>query len=375
MFQLSPSRLSLALLSGVLVVAFTSTPAVAQYTHRLTRVVYDFDANGVADADSNLVYDPAGRVVSSDYTYFGDGTPDLFNTVDDEISQEDSLFGYDASGRLTSGNVDRGFELFETETFFVGDRFDQVFLVERDGSGGVVNDVRFDFGYTGGNLTEVLNRDNTDESLIFTLGISYDAEGLPQQSDLLSLGVDFSNIFTVDDGGNVTAIDSSAGAFGSGSATMTYLPAPSGQLEHEVWTETGTIGSLFSEFPGFDYRKTYAYDGNDLRTHAEVDIGDDGSVEAIVTFEWLAASCNPVFQWAPNGRPNFSATPADPSMVPSVYVPGTGATYTENCGPFPVPEPSFAWGLLVGVGALAGGRVRRAPISEAQRSATKGRGA
>ena len=73
-----------------------------------------------------------------------------------------------------------------------------------------------------------------------------------------------------------------------------------------------------------------------------------------MSFEWLAASGNPVSQWAPNGRPNFSAAPADPSMVPSVYVPGTGATYTENWGPVPVPEPSFAWGLLVGVGALGG---------------------
>jgi hypothetical protein len=334
----------------------TSAPASAQYTHRLTRIVYDFDANGMPDADRNVGYNGAGEVVSTDYTYFGDGTLDLFNTEDDATVQEDGVYGYDGSGRMIMADVDRGVESFETTTTFTAGEFDRIDFVGRNGSGAVVNDVYFDFTYTGGDLTEVVNRETSNNALINTLSVSYGANGLPDAVDLLSTGISIFNTLAWNADGNVTTISSTAsGGFGTGSATMTYLPG-SGQLDNEVWTQTGFVGSLFSEFPGNNYRKTYTYDANTLRTTESVDIDDNGSVEAILTYEWTAGSCNPSFQYAPNGRPNFSGLTSD-GRVPDVYVPGTGATYIENCGPFPVPEPSF--GLLVGIGSLALARAGR----------------
>jgi hypothetical protein len=325
-------------------------PAAAQYTYRLTRIVYDFDANGMADADMNLGYNGAGEVVSTDYTYFGDGTTDLFNTEDDGTVQEDGVYGFDGSGRMITAQIDRGTESFEATTTFAADAFDRIDLIERDGSGTIVSDVYFDFTYTGSDLTQVVNRQTSNNALINTLSITYGTNGLPEDVDLVSPGISIFNTLAWNADGNVTTISSTAsGGFGTGSASMTYLPG-SGQLASEAWIQTGFVGSLFSEFPGNTYRKTYAYDANQLRTTESVDVGDNGSVEATLTYEWTAGSCNPSFQYAPNGRPNFSGLTTDGS-VPDVYIPGTGATYIENCGPFPVPEPSF--GLMIGIASLA----------------------
>ena len=101
---------------------------------------------------------------------------------------------------------------------------------------------------------------------------------------------------------------------------------------------------------------------NDLKTREEIDIGDDGSIEATRTFTWQAGACVPVIFFAPNGRPNFAKFDVFP------FVPGTGAVWQENCGPYlvggapqPVPGviPLLLPGLVVGLAALGIRGVRR----------------
>ena len=325
--------------------------AAAQYTHRLTRVVYDFDNNGNPDADLNIGYDAAGFVVSTDYTYFGDGTEDLFNTEDDDTIQEDGVFVHDGNGLLFQVDLDRGTESFDNDVTFTNGRFDRIDSITRDAGGVVTSDVYFDFSYVGDDVVQIAGRQTSDNALINTLNLTYGTDGLPETYDLISAGVSIFNTLDFDTAGNFISVSSTAsGGFGSGTGTLTYLPG-SGQLETEVWTQTGFVGSLLSEFPGENYTKHYTYDGADLLLTEEVDIDSDSSVEAVLSFEWTLGTCNPSFQWAPNGQPNFSSMPSQPSMVPDAYVPGTGATYFRNCGPLPVPEPGF--GSLIGAGGLA----------------------
>ncbi len=66
----------------------------------------------------------------------------------------------------------------------------------------------------------------------------------------------------------------------------------------------------------------------DVIAMAEIDLDDDGSIEATHTATWEFGDCTEAFVWAPNGRPEFVELAGMP------YVPGAGWQSLRNC-----PEP------------------------------------
>ncbi len=344
-------------LAATLVVA---TPAHAQqgFTHRLTMVLYDYDNNGVTDATSTITYGAGGRPTDLSYVYTGDGVPDLFVTEDDDAASEAGVIGFNPDDLLDSFSLERqlmqgGSEEFDTVLTFVAG---QLTRVDSDSmTGGMTNSTFTTLSYTGDQLDQIEERNTSNNSLVFEQFYAYGSDDLPSVVTFESSGIDAVTSLSWRPDGQVddlsTTVTFDTMPLGGGAADFVY--DAEGFLQSEAWSMTGSVGSLFAEFQGVTYRKSVFYDAGDLKIREEVDIGDDGSVEATRTFVWEAGPCVLGFLFAANGRPNFARMDGLP------YVPGTGATSVENCGPVIVPQappvPALALPLqLALVGALAG---------------------
>lgn len=369
------SRLLAASLVVSAALLFPTTAHTQQsFTHRLTTVLYDYDNNGVTDATGTFTY-ASGLGTGTSYVYTGDGVADLFVTEDDDAAQETGVVGYNADDLLDSFSLTRqlmqpGTEQFDTTlTFTAGE------LTRVDSSstlGGSTNSTFTTLSYAAGRLDEIVERNSSDNSLVFSQSYAYGSDDLPNLVSFDSPGIDAVTTMSWRSDGQLDDL-SSTSTFGGnplGSGGADYIYDSAGFLQSEAWTFNAPVGSFFAEFQGVNYRKTLTYDASNLKVLEEIDIGDDGSVEATRTFVWEAGPCVPAFIFASNGRPNFARMDGLP------YVPGTGATWFENCGPVapsgpnPAPVPAISPGLqatlaaaLGGIGALGAlvrGRRRRA---------------
>ncbi len=362
--RLSRRVASRTVLAALLALGLGSTPAFAQlgFTHRLTTILYDYDNDGTTDATRSYTYDGAGRITDVSYVYTGDGTPDLFVTEDDDAASETGMIGYTTGDLVDDVSIDRtlmpsGTESFGTMYTFSGGRMTRYDSTATTAGGSSANYAIF--SYVGADLDTLTERMTSDDSLVFTQTFAYGGDALPDTVGFDSSGIDASTSFTWRADGQLDDLASSANFMGSpiGSGTADYVYDANGFLQSELWTVSGSVGSFYAEFQGVTYEKTYGYDAQDLRTLEEIDIGNDGSVEATRTLVWQAGACVPAFLFAPNGRPNFAIMPGLP------YVPGTGATWLGNCGPYdgtigaPPPVPSMhgpVAGVLVSSALLTG---------------------
>ncbi len=343
---------------GLLLMLPVTAHAQSSFTHRLTSIAYDYDNNGVTDATRSYAYDAQGRATGMTYSYVGDGATDLFVTEDDDAAQETGTLGYNADDRLDSTSVTRtlmggGTEQFDVQLTFTNDVLTRVDATSMVGS--MTNDTYTTLIYSNDLLDEIVERNTSDDSLVFSQTYDYTTGGdeLPDAVTLEAgvLGAVTDMTWRTD--GRIDDLSSIVGVLGQvvGGGDGDYLYDSNGRLEQEVWSTAGTPSSLYAEFQGTAYTKTHVYDAAGLKTREEIDIGSDASVEATRTFTWVEAPCVPAFIFASNGRPNF------PLMQNLPYVPGTGAQYFENCAP--VPESGFATTLLIGAAALRAGSRRR----------------
>ena len=332
--------------------------------YRLTTIDYDYDDNGVVDAQTVIEYDVAGDPTTISYTYTGDGVPDLFVTQDDEAAIEAGTFGFDAAGRTTSTTLDRvnrdaSTESFDTFQVFTGGaitRSDSDVDVE-----GSMSSTYSTFAYIGANLDAVETRDAVTDALQTTLTLEYGGDSLPDTVTLASpagVGIPGLEVVTTytwrpdgqpDDVASTWSQIFPSGPVVFGGGTGDYLYDAAGRRTAEVFSVDTSQGVFVAEFFGRDYRKTLSYDALGLLAMEEVDLDDDGSIEATHFATWEPGDCTPAFVWAPNGRPEFV------EMAGKPYVPGTGWQSLRNC-----PEPATGLSLMAGVGALAGLSRRRA---------------
>lgn len=352
--------------SAILACLLCATAAHAQlgFTHRLTTVLYDYDNNGTTDATSTFTYDANGRATTTSYVYTGDGTPDLFVTEDDDAAQEDGTITHNANDLVDSVSVDRQLMVSGTEEFDTALTFTGGVLTRVDSDSvfqGGTNATFTSLSYVGGQLDQIEERNDSDNSLVFEQSYMYGGNNLPSVVTFDSAGIDAVTNFTWRSDGQVDDV-SSTSTFGGnplGSGAGDYVYDAGGFLQSEAWSFTGSVGSFFAEFQGAAYRKTYSYDAQQLKTLEQIDIGDNGSVEATRTYVWTAGSCVPAFIFASNGRPNF----AQMSGLP--YVPGTGATWFENCGPVVIASAApavprvFEVFLLACLGAVGAWQLQR----------------
>ena len=343
----------------------------AELPYRLTTIDHDYDANGVMDAQTVIQYDAAGDPTGATYTYMGDFTPDRFVTEDDEAASEVSSFGFDAAGLTTSTTLDRvnmdaSTESIDVVQAYVGGvatRSDSTFDFD-----GVMSAAYSSFAYAGADLDTVETRDAGTDALQTTLTLVYGGDSLPDVATLVSPGsmgfpgLEVETTYTWRPDGQPDDVTSTwsqvfpGGPVFFGGGTGDYQYDAQGRRVAEVFTVDTSQGAFVAEFFGFEYRKTLHYDELDLLAMEEIDIDDDGSLDATRTATWEAGDCTPVFVWAPNGRPEFVAIPGTP------YVPGTGWQSLRNC-----PEPATGVSLMAGIGALAWHSRRRADRSQSLR--------
>ncbi len=353
------SRLPVVLTLSLLFTFAVPALAGAQTSYRLTSIDYDYDNNGTVDATSVLSYDAAGVPTGFTYDYVGDGTPDLFVTEDDEAQSEIATYLFDASGLLTDYSLDRTNMSMTTESFDIVQTFTAGQITRSDSDSnveGLVSSTYSTFSYVGSDLDTVVERRTSDDALQLTLTYAYGGDSLPDVVTLSSPGaggfpgLDIVTTYTWRGDGQADDVSSvwTQGMTTIGGGSGDYVYDAQGRRIAEVFTVDMSQGAFPAEFFGLEYRKTIHYDALGLPDREEVDVGDDGSVEATRTATWEAGPCTPVFIWAPNGRPEFIEMPGTP------YVPGTGWQSLQNC-----PEPGLAVSLLAGTAGLAAVSRRR----------------
>lgn len=330
----------------VLSVLVSNVFAVTTYNQRITKIVYDFDGNGVTDATDVYQYQPSGKPANTSYVYTGDGLVDKLNTRDANFSLETNVFGYNSSGLMNSLVVDRGSQLIESDASFLNGGLNRVDLIIKDGIGTVLIHHHWLFNYNNNVLNQVENFDTLTGSSVNTEDFVFNSNGLPLTMVQSSPppGITFSNTFTWRTDSQIDAISTvTSGGLGTGDVDLFY--DPQNRLSSELWSFTGFVGSPYARLQLKNYRKSYFYDVNNLKVREEFDLNVNGSVDAILTYEWEEAICLPTFYWAPNGMPNFITTPDYP------YVAGTGAFQIEACGGTPntptnIPLPLWSMVLL-----------------------------
>ena len=278
---------------------------------RVARMLYDFDNNGTPEGVRVATYDAAGRIVQETYTYTDDGTPDAdFRTfclvciegIDDTISGT-VTYTYDAQGQLsTISSQPAG----GTAT---------VWSYTRGTDGRVL---RVDFGaanldltYGGDRLTGVTL--SSGGTLIQTYALTYDSTDRVNTDTIVRSGNPTPDVwqYSWNAQGFVSQIEATSGPTFHQRVTFTVDSAgqPVSRVQDDL---TGTDDYTWNYFHGSNRRM-------------EVDLGNNGSVDAVVHIESETGPCLPVIAWYPRAEPNF----AQPGNGP--FRPGTGYVKLPNC--------------------------------------------
>lgn len=296
---------------------------------RLKSRRFDFDANGLEDAILSFSYDIQGRLVGTQYLYSGDGTADILNIVDENATEENSSFTYDAEDRVIFSSLDRGFQRFET-TYQYNDKGE---LVRTDNAhfneqGALLASVYWLHTYNerGMSLVESFFEDITDP--IGTQSFVYGVDGLPDHTiEILTGGNNEETVTNFDwrADGQLLGLQTGSNAQGTDTQSevlVTYDDA--GRVQSQRWTNSGEVFG-YSEISNKSYTLSFQYDGQGRKSVAQYDLDSDNSIEVVVTFEWEEAPCREIILWSPRGFPDFIRTENSP------MIPGTGFTSLEHC--------------------------------------------
>lgn len=257
----------------------------AAYGQRVATTTLDYDANGTPDATEVYTYDSLGRVSERRYTYTGDGTADRQALFGDQDSTD--VLSYD-------GNTERVASQTTTYADGTGSRY----RVTYDGSGrptrtdseslaagGAVTAEGYTlFQYSGDQLTGTsFHLPNGTLGMQQTL--AYDpGTGLPVQSHrALTIGA-MRTAYEWNGDGSLAAERQDVDDDGTFDQVTLYTYA-GGRLQSTVRTMAG----LYAGQQGLTYR--FVYDGNGRLQRSEVDLGSNGSVDAIHHASFEAGDC------------------------------------------------------------------------------------
>ncbi|MFK8013932.1 MAG: thrombospondin type 3 repeat-containing protein [Gammaproteobacteria bacterium] len=278
---------------GVLRSQFFSAPGPgavppAGFGQRPASVDFDFDNNGLVDAQSVITYDDDGNVTSQTYTITGDGTPDLFNPVSDanfqaDYTWEDGLLTLVEQDNITDGND------FVSAISYVDGVMTSTVESVFDAMGGLVAQVNIDYDY----LDDLRVRDTwtfgPDNLPLLIIDHVYDGNGLIATSSWVNQltpgGQEFD--FTWNTDGKLTQRRTDADADGVFEEVI--------DIEHAggVSTMRTVTGSL--SFTPADYTETPAYDTDGRILRIDYDANIDGSIDAVGTPVWEEGPCQPFF--------------------------------------------------------------------------------
>jgi len=308
------------------------TPAVTG-TRRLVEVHHDLDANGVDDAVETIGWDAQGRFESWRYVYSGDGETDRYDQeyIDEVWEQQ---LTYDADGRVDTYSwtlQGTNSVIVDKWTAYYGydenGRIDAFRLEYYDRNGGIsaIQTIEANgFSFNAKNqLTSVLTHQSTPS--------------VPQASDTETL---FENGY--DDRGRVDKVGyTTVESPDLPELEGIYVPAWAMHWRDDdrlsQFDQLESDGTVWhSEIYGFDDNgrlvteldvdvdqgdtlTRFVYDGEHI-DHLDVDVGNDGSLDAVLSASWEEAACTlpNLFLIAAPGLPD---RPAD---TDSPYVDGSG---------------------------------------------------
>jgi hypothetical protein len=254
---------------------------------RLASGRYDYDANGTDDATDTYTYDAQGRVTQRRYVYTGDGTADrqaLYGDKNDTVTlsyaddqrvavetqvRDDGsgwrfTFSYDASGRVT-----------RTDSDSLG------------AGGAVIQRASTEYAYNSGRMTLAVMRDGGGSELMRQT-IDYDAAtGLPTQMRRGPLPLNQHYAYQWNSDATLAQERQDVNGDGVFDQTTDYTYG-GGRLVRTAVVFAG----LYASQKGYSF--LFSYSGAGAPERIDVDLGSDGSVDAIHRPSYQSAACRAV---------------------------------------------------------------------------------
>lgn len=302
--------------SGAGTGAGTGTGASTATPQRVARLRYDFDANGVVEGELVVTYDAVGRVATETYTYTDDGTPDtVFGSFSIGAAQQNfaNTYRYDANDRLQqlvmveAGNTitstyGRDAEGWVTalDMAFADSSLPYSLVFTVTPSGALPTQVLMQI--TAAGTTQDVQRHD----------LAYDAAGRvsTDTTTTLSTGSSTALAYTWDASGHAQTITQTDG---NGATVSTVT------LERDA--SNRPLSRLTTQAMGSPYRWRWDY----TALTWTIDLGDNGSTEAIVHTVLESGPCLPTVMWQPGAEPNAPASDTLP------VIPGAGYAVLPYC--------------------------------------------
>lgn len=256
------------------------------YTQRLESSRLDYDNNGTDDATERFVYDAQGRVTERHYVYTGDAMPDrqaLYGTTN-ETAKIEYLDNQRVSHQTVSRDDGSGYRLsLAYDTAGRLSRGDDFIL----SAGGAFTLTAYtEYSYTAGRMTEAVMRQPNGTEMM-RQRISYDpATGLPiEMLRLMQPNQRYTYAWNAD--ARIVQERLDVNDDGVIEQTTVYAYGNGRLLSSSV-----TKGGLYAGQPGLTY--LFSYDTAGLLERMEVDLGSDGSIDAVHRLKHQAASCTAI---------------------------------------------------------------------------------
>ncbi len=302
--------------SGAGTGAGTGTGASTATPQRVARLRYDFDANGAVEGELVVTYDTAGRLATETYTYTDDGTPDTaFGSFSIGAAQQNfaNTYHYDANGRLQQVvMVEAGNTTTSTYSRDAGGRVTVLDMAFTDGS--LPYSLVFTVAPSGALPTQVLMQISAAGTTqnVQRHDLAYDAAGRVATDTTTTLATGSSTVlaYTWDASGFAQTITENDGA-GATVSTVT--------LQRDAHNRP--VSRLTTPAVGSPYRWRWDY----TALTWTIDLGDNGSTEAIVHTVLESGPCLPTVMWQPGTEPNAPASTALP------VIPGAGYAVVPYC--------------------------------------------
>ncbi|MFT3818423.1 MAG: hypothetical protein QM750_12440 [Rubrivivax sp.] len=278
-------------------------------TSRIASVSYDYDNNGSVDAVETHSYDSSGRLTGTQYTYTGDGTPDLHNPFG--TAPGSTQYVYDAAGRIA-----------------------QVTVVQASGK----SQFSYSFDGQGRPVSAALTVNTGGQVFTGQRSLTWNASGLLTSATSNFGGQASTDNYFYDSSQRriqVRALQPGGGDLvthqywwnSDSTLQQAYHSADDGGINvyHVIFRanglQTDTLKTYGASQPA--YGVDFTHDASGRLTKAVFDVGNNGSVEAVWTINWQAGACTPI------KLPEF-----DP-LVNSVtgYGQSIDGTMSHHCGP------------------------------------------
>jgi YD repeat-containing protein len=282
---------------------------------RVVRMSYDLDNNGTNEVVVNVSYDDLGRVKQEQSAYTSDGVADAplddygFNIVSTDPTHLVS-YGYNAQGLVGS---------YADGAFSVNYTYDSAGLLTQS-IAAVPMPMITDLQVVSGRLEAY-------KSTIPDIGapaqqntvLTYDSQGRVATSTTISgvSGTPNVTTFTWRSDGLVEKV----------ARRLSGVAAPADFVSDEVTTYDikGRPDTVVHTVKKSGLLKTYKVTYDYVANLQQIDLGNDGSIDAVVKVETESGACRAVYLWFANTLPNFS------NLDPVPYRPGSGYGKVPFC--------------------------------------------